>query len=779
MERWLLAFFIGGIFSLFLPITPNSYYVIFFALVAMLFVVIRRLRFVSGFIFAIVFVLFHAGQYQSIWQTNNLKPIELKNKWHQVEGEIVSLPSITDKGIRFNVEIYRLNGKTLVKNIHLRLRWSNINQPVLQGQIWQLKVKFKPAHGFANPASFSYQTWLRQKGIHATGYVANKDSKQTIKLLQSGELNLRQGYLQALQSVMPEHPLSSLVYALGFGERSKISAEQWQTLESTGTQHLIAISGLHLGLVAVGTFFFFTRFLRCIPLLAYLPKAIKTRILCCNYQHLGVFLSVASTLFYGYLADFSLPTMRALIMLVLYWLARLNSISLRISTWLLLSLFFIVIFEPFSLFSASFWLSVYAVSVIFITLWRVTVVIKQNKVQAFLVQLFVIQFGLSMLMLPIIAIYSQKISLVAFIANFIAVPWMSFTAIPLIILGLVFLPLSVYFSAMLLSLALWCLSLIWHWLQWLAEFNWALMPLSQSSVAVLTFTIVIICIFWLTPVSTFWRNRLAVISLSVFCLSSYSFYPTKAWRLNVMDVGQGLAIVIEKNERVIVYDTGASYPSGFNLAESVLLPYLKAKGIKEIDKVIISHKDNDHAGGLSKITQYFPTKTVMANAAKLKADSPCTQANSFYWQGLYFDVLSPNNSSQSIENSNDRSCVIRIHDKRHSILLTGDISKNVEGELLLQKAIKPTDILVVAHHGSSSSSSVEFLKMLSPQQAIVSAGFYNRWNMPNEKVLARLNKQDVEIINTAENGMVRIDFKEGSYQIIKYRQKLWPFWFAN
>ena len=263
-----------------------------------------------------------------------------------------------------------LNNLNVVKPFIIRLRWKMIkDEPcfsLAQGQNYQLTIKFKPAHGFANEGGFSYQTWLRQNHIVATGYV--KSSKEN--LLLSTNSNLRQKLYQQYLTNLPDNPLSPLLLALSFAQRSEISPEIWQVLQATGTQHLIAISGLHLGLVASGSFMFFLFIARLLPLSQILPKFIQQYLLQFNLRYIVLLLSLSVTFFYGYLADFSIPTTRALTMLMLYWFTRVMGIKFSLKRWFLLTLFLLVMIEPFSVFSASFWLSVYAVSIIFLTLWR-------------------------------------------------------------------------------------------------------------------------------------------------------------------------------------------------------------------------------------------------------------------------------------------------------------------------------------------------------------------------------------------------------------------------
>ena len=225
----------------------------------------------------------------------------------------------------------------------------------------------------ANLGGFSYQTWLNSKSISATGYVLNNKDNKVIIAEPSLRQQLFNDYTELLTKYWPEHELTPLLLALGFGSRSALNQDLWQVLQATGTGHLIAISGLHIGLVATGSYFFIMLFMRVLPLQFFANSYLLQSL---NIRYLAIGLSMLVALSYGYLAGFSLPTIRALVMVSLYWCLRLMGLNVSITRWLLLTLFLLTLTTPFSLFTASFWLSVYAVTVIFLTLWRFKLVIS-------------------------------------------------------------------------------------------------------------------------------------------------------------------------------------------------------------------------------------------------------------------------------------------------------------------------------------------------------------------------------------------------------------------
>ena len=813
MDWWLLSFFIGAILSLFLPIVPEMLTVLLFISLAIGLFINKKSRSSSGLFFGVAWMLFNGFQYNNIWLANHIELSGFSKKTHQIEGTIVNIPTRVKGNYRFNFELEKLNGKLIDNPFLIRLRWQiskkNISFLPSHGDTYRLKVKLKPAHGFANEGGFSYQSWLREKNIVATGYV--KPSKENSLL--SSQTSLRQSLYSQYVRNLPEHQLSPLLLALSFAQRSQISVETWQILQATGTQHLIAISGLHLGLVASGSFIFFLWLTRLLPLNQLLPKAIRQLLLHVNLRYLVVFLSLFSTLFYGYLADFSIPTTRALVMLMLYWFTRLLGIKLTIKRWFLLTLATLVLLSPFSLFSASFWLSFYAVMIIFLTLWRFLFVLTHPvKFWRIAKGLLIIQLSLTLFLLPLTSFFYHQVSTVSIFANLLAVPIMSFMIIPLCLLSLVLLLFSETMANWVMQLSLTVLQWLWHYLSFLANQSNALLSLSLFQSQLIGFFVAAIAIRCFLLPSFFTVNLsdknvvrrvknvsgfLVVIIIS-FIVSNRSRTPENPlhhqvlepininqrldWQVNVLDVGQGLAIVIQQGNKALLYDTGGAYPSGFNLTEAVILPYLKYHSINQLDKVIISHSDNDHAGGLSILRENIVINEVIVNDDDIResGDSFCLSGQSFNWRGLNFQQLWPKSKKGK---DNDDSCVILISDGTHRVLLTGDISKRTESLLVIKAQQKllnlNADVLIAAHHGSKTSSSIAFIQQVSPDAVVFSAGFLNRWNMPNPLVKQRFIDQKTMIHSTDEHGMIRVDISEDKLNILQYRRDLSPYWFSN
>jgi len=809
MDKWLLLFFLGAILSLFLPIVPTLFYIVLLlALVVAL--IIRKNYAITGLLLGCCWILLQGYLYQTTLSRNNLAKNDLHHQYHIIVGEVVTLAQAAThlnklpeqskqaNSQRFNLKVTEFDYKKLVYPFTVRLSWKNAKFTTKQGNTIRVKVKLKPAHGLANIGAFNYQLWLRAKNIVATGYVINSDDNKRL----NNRLSFRQQQLDKITQILPQHALSPLLIALALGERSTISSSQWQILTATGTQHLIAISGLHLGLVAASVFIMMLLVFKVLPLGYLLPIGIKSRLNQYNLTYIAIALSLLVTFIYAMLAGFAIPTIRALFMLNLYWLARLLAINIALKRWLLLVVFFVLITSPMSILSASFWLSFYAVLVIFLLLWRGNEFLSSKttvehsstwrkkivvKIAAFIKGLFILQLGLSIFLLPVTVLFYQKISLVAFAANIIAVPWMSFTAIPLSLLGMLVMPFSHHLAVMVFDLCLQALQTLWLWLNFLAQQSWALQSLSFSQSLIIAVVVFLLALVFFLDLSR--RYYFYAIPIVLALLLNVLLVDDTKWQVNVLDVGHGLAVVIEKNHHAIVYDTGAQYPSGFNISDAVTLPFLQQRGINVIDMVFISHDDNDHLGGLDKLAEQIPIKKLIYNksfnhrnvVAKTISQQACLQGQTIVWQALTIEQLWPR--TKLVEH-NDDSCVIRISDGLHSVLLTGDISKKVEKKLVQQSLVSNNDmiksnVLIVPHHGSKSSSSMQFLQTVQPQYAIFSSGYLNRWKMPVNSVLLTYRKLGIKTYTTADDGMITVKMSANKLTFSRYRADLFPYWFAN
>lgn len=820
MEWWLLTFFLGAILSLFIPIVPEFSLLFLILAFCILLFLIGRFRPFALMLLGGCWILIAANQYQSKLTENNIASETLHKETVVLRGTVANIVHEKPNSNRFNFMVNHWQGVKLKAPFLVRLNWKVPIKKLLQGQQWQLAVKLKPAHGLANIGGFNYQVWLRHKGIVATGYV-KADTQKTLKkhgvfnnILIAEGVSWRQLLYQKFALFVAEKPLGALLLALGFGERGELTKEQWQVLSVTATIHLIAISGLHIGIIALFSLLVTRAIFKVLPLGTILSNKKSISLMRTNVKYLPIIISCFMAWYYAYLAGYSIPTLRALVMLFMFWLLKVSASNVSLIRWLFLTILVILLLWPLSLLSASFWLSISALSIIFATSSRflnkvnlpdeqrienkspdTAIALPQQslsqqstsspwgkyklKLYNWCKALIVIQLALTVCMLPIAASLNYQLPLLAFFANIIAVPLMSMTTIPLTLLAVVTLPISEVLSQFILELAHLSLVFIWQWLSYIAEVEWALISISNMFLELLALVVIGVFLILYFRLNKWHLILVTGFIASIFSIVFMSNKNTQQWQLAILDVGHGLAVVIEKNRRVFIYDTGARYPSGFNMAEAAILPYLKYQGYQTIDGVIISHNDNDHAGGLHFLREKMSIDNIIANEIALTPNSHCLSGQSFTWQGLRFDMLSP---SQFKGDKNDDSCVVVISDGFHRILLPGDISSKQESRLLSNADVRSklaSDILVAPHHGSKSSSSTLFLSTVAPKYAVFSAGYLNRWKMPSEPILKRYQDHDITTLNTAELGMVTFLLSPDEIEVSNYRQDVKPYWFAN
>ena len=256
------------------------------------------------------------------------------------------------------------------------------------------------------------------------------------------------------------------------------------------------------------------------------------------------------------------------------------------------------------------------------------------------------------------------------------------------------------------------------------------------------------------------------------------------FRLTVLDVGQGSAAVIRTLNHVAVFDSGAKFSDRLDAGSSVVLPYLRAQGINKVDRLIISHGDMDHIGGAQAILNEFPEALLIGqDIGNIQAEHKqvCSAGSHWQWDGVDFVFLSPTSSDATLSEGNRRnnhSCVLRVASESGSVLFTGDIEKKTERKLLEDYGEKlASDILIVPHHGSNTSSSTAFLSAVNPEISIISVGYRNRYRLPNRQVIERYRTMNKRFLQTDETGAIMIKLERDSgFSIEKYRVKAAKYW---
>ena len=685
-----------------------------------------------------------------------------------ITGTVASVPDANAQRSRFLFDVSDLsefpvknkNSSTqIIKNgtipKRLRLAWYRNAAEIHAGQRWQLVVRLKHPRGFSNPGGFDYEAWLYQQGIHATGYVrGNSTTKKYNKLLGHNdqwfyEIHRFRGYLVSqIHEALPNSGYRGLITALLVGHRQDITKSQWSVLTATGTNHLMAISGLHIGLVAGMIYWLAGLIWRRIPRAVLYLSAPRAAAGC----------ALLAAVIYAALAGFTLPTQRAVIMISIVMFAIWSQRDVNPSQILSLALLAVLLYDPTSVISGSFWLSFGAVALIFYTM------VGRLQVKNWWWKWGRVQWVTAVGLFPVLLYWFQQVPLLSPVANFIAVPLVSFVTVPLTLCSGVFLLIWPGLAHGLLTAAAGSLQLLWPLLQGLAAADRLLWYSSQPPVW--TLLPALLGIAWLLAPKGMPARWLGIFWLLPLALFPREEIDSGTVKLTILDVGHGLASVVQTRNHVLVYDAGPRYSAGFDAGDAVVVPFLRWEGIESIDRLILSHDDVDHIGGYQSIARQIAiADTMMSSNVQLpdrgrEGDSHlCLAGGSWTWDGVLFRILHPKNGFQD-ERDNNMSCVVQITTQTDKILLTGDIERRVETELV--KYFAPDDdnlragVLVVPHHGSRSSSSETFLQAVKPDYAVISVGYKNRYGLPKAEVLQRYRDIGARIMQTSSLGAITL-----------------------
>ncbi len=754
-----LSFLAGIIILQQLPVLPDPLWFIVGIILLPVCYLIRWFRVLAWVLAGLLWAWLHAWM---LYQHS--LPAEIEGQDFQVVGEVLSLPEKVSHRTRFLFRVQQANpvgGITWKKPGLIRLSWYGRHATLKPGQRWQLTVRLKRPNGFRNPAGFDYEGWLFQQGINASGYVRKHPGNKLIG--QSWNLQtIRYAVYHLLHESLQGLDNRGLIMALALGIRTDISLPQWDVLQRTGTSHLIAISGLHIGLVAGLCFFLGRSLWRLAPSLCLWLPAPKA----------AAIMAMAGALLYAFLAGLAIPTQRALAMVTVVMYSILTDRTGKPSQTLSLALFCVLLIAPASVLSPGFWLSFSAVAVLLYAMtgrygvfkgWR-----HWGRAQ------WIVSIGL----LPLTLFIFQKASLVAPLANLIAIPWVSLLVVPLVLLGTLMLFVFKSGGEILLQWADFLLSPLQMLMHWLSDYSYSQWVQAAPSVPVMLLAGVAILLL-LAP-SGLPVKRIGILFLLPLFLLRADTIPSAGLRFTVLDVGQGLAVVVETQHHVLVYDVGPKFSDRFDTGSSVVMPYLRQQGHKQVDTMVISHGDNDHRGGFESVNKQISIKQLYTGAPeKLKKYNPiaCEQSIQWQWDGVTFSFLHPD--KPGYYKKNDRSCVLRIDAPGGSILLTGDIHKRSERRLLSdQHDALAADILVAPHHGSKTSSHAAFIKAVAAKHVIFTSGYRNHFKHPNKLVLQRYISTGSQLYDSARHGAIQfmITRQQGVSLPLTYRQHLSRHW---
>lgn len=745
MIPYALAVLCGSVCLHALPRLPSAWLAVPLLCLALLCIRHKRTRLLAGCLAAVLW-----SWWQAELRLAQDLPHALEGRDLLLRGTLVSLPEVDGRATRFvfRASARAQDGAWTAFTPTLRLSWYEA-PPLHAGEGWQLQVRLKRRHGFRNPGGFDYAGWLFQNGVAATGYVRGADVAQRRPALDTrrADVRLRAAVERELQPLLERAREAGLLRALTLGAADGISAQDWEVFRATGTSHLVSISGLHIGLVA-GLGFLCGRWLwsrsHWLTQRFAAPRAA------------AVIALLAATL-YAALAGFSIPTRRAWIMALTLLAGMLLSRPVRPAHSLALALILVLAHDSFAVLSPGFWLSFVAVAIIFLQQAQRP---AARGWCASCRQLMRMQFALTLGLLPFTLLFFGQAGWVAPLANLVAVPWTSLLLVPLLFAALLCLYPLPWLAQWLFVAAGWAAHVMLEALGWLANLPGAVIGMPETPLAV---SIAALCGagLLLLPRGLPQRGLGALMLLPLLLWTPARPAPGAAW-FTLLDVGQGLAAVVQTARHTLVYDTGPRFSPEFDTGSAVVAPFLAAQGIRHVDALVVSHGDNDHSGGAEALDRRFPVYRMLTSVPQQlgwRRSRRCVSGQVWRWDGVDFRMLHPLGANAS---ENDASCVLQIRAADGTrLLLPGDIEARAERELVARYGAElRSEILVAPHHGSRTSSTPRFVEAAAPDHVLFAAGYRNRYRFPNLRVLERYRGSGAETRVTAATGAIRFRLGE-------------------
>ena len=779
MREWILSFGLGVWLAAYIPVLPSRVIILVLLIPGLLAFRYRWLRMGGAFCLGLFWFL-----YASIEHVCSIIPSELEQVDVWLHGNVKGLPQYGADGTRFTFVVhdlcvsFRTCNASNVPGTNIQVLLSDFSGlRFAPGEHWQLKAKLKKPHGFANHGGFDYEAWLFQQRISATGYVRSDNNNRPSAgsgqhLLFTRIDRARHAFRQQLMAIPA---LSrSYILALTLGDRFLIQDDEWELLTLTGTNHLMVISGLHISLVAL--------LMYQLSFFLFRQSTHLTQVFPAN--RLAAFTALFMACLYGVFAGFSLPVQRALVMLGCIMLGQIFIRQTSPLNSLCLALLMVLIIDPFAMIGTGFWLSFLAVSVLLLSITD-SAVEKDGELESSRTALTTFQsmvksqLFLFLGLFPVMMLFFQQVSLLAPFVNLIAIPFIGLVVVPLC---LVCIGLSFVFPAalpILISFPDFLLYLFSNLLFQLSEKAGFMIIQFPPLPAFLLFLLVLTIIFMLIR-----RNRFSILATLVFCILLFFHRPGRPDKgelyADILDVGQGLAVVLRTHNHLMIYDTGPAVSERFNAGSGVIEPFLNKTYYETPDVIMISHADNDHAGGAPYLVERFPKAIVYGGEKVAGMDSlvSCVTGQQWSWDEVHFEMLYPPKSGKTGNNS---SCVLKVSVGAYSILLPGDIEADAELALVssYHEALA-ADILIAPHHGSQTSSVFPLIRHVDPDYAVFSTGYLNRFNHPHPNVERRYRNQGIHVLNTPDTGHIRFRLSRqyGVSEPAKYRDvrpRIWSY----
>jgi competence protein ComEC len=704
-------------------------------------------------------------------------PTEWEGRDIQVVGVVASLPQLQERGERFLFDVERVETPEAIVPSRISIaryaagfhgrQPAHAESAFHPGERWRLTLRLKRPHGTYNPHGLDFEAWALERNIRATGYIRqNPDNTRLAPLVPyPGYLieRLRESVRERFRSVLGDAPYAGVLLALAIGDDDAISDADWETFRRTGVVHLVSISGLHVTMVAG----------LALVLMQGLWRRSEALTLRLPARKAAAVAGLAVAFAYALLAGFAVPTQRTVYMLAVLAAALWWGRSISMSLALCWALFAVVLLDPWAVIAPGFWLSFGAVSLLLYS--------GSNRVgrlgwfKSSVRAQWVIALGLTPLLLALF----QQVSIISPLANALAIPLVSLVVTPLALLGAV-LPIDA-----ILHLAHATMAGCMHLLQWAAE--WPLAVWQQHAPPAWAIVAGVAGVVWMLLPHGFPLRWAGAVGLVPMFLLPPPVLASGELQVAALDVGQGTAVVLRTAQHALLYDAGPKYSAEADSGNRIVIPYLRGEGVRRLDGMLVSHDDLDHSGGALSVLEDMPVGWLAAPLPPEHAlrghahrDLYCLAGQDWIWDGVHFEMLHPTSASYAENNlkDNDRSCVLKATSPYGSVLLAGDIERLSEAGLTERSAENlKSDILLVPHHGSKTSSTAAFVEQVQPVAAVFTMGYRNRFGHPKPEVVERYRALGSHLYRSDRDGAVIFDLRNpGEIEAARWRRSAPRYW---
>ncbi len=708
-------------------------------------------------------------------------PSSLNKQTVVLSGRVDSLPNAQQWGQQFEVAVSSVTMGDQTWRAHqpwrfapgtcpdrVMLTWGQAPPHLMPGQTWRWSVQLHAPNGLVNPGGFDAQRWAFVNGLRAQGKIIDKPvrGREALPPLlvssttfgSAGQIDRwRLLVAQRIFKHVPDQGMAGLLVGLTVGQQSAISTAHWQILRNTGIAHLASISGVHITMMGW--------------LLGMCVGALWRRSVACMQWATAVTATRVATLFgattYAMLAGWGVPAQRTVWMLALVMVLQHSGRRWPFPMVLLLAAVGVTLLDPWALVEASFWLSFAAVGLLMLAgddEPQMQAVGWWPRVRHGMKDLWRTQWVATLGLAPLSLVFFQTLSLLGFATNMVCIPLFTLIITPLALLGVVW-PRALDMAAHCLQTtmavlaplsaspaALWQGQEVEAWAAVLAMLGmaWCLMPMPWRWRMVA----------WPALLPLIWPNSLS---------QAWPGPPMGQVQIMAADVGQGTSVLVRTARHALLYDTGPRISESSDTGLRVLVGLLRAMGVRRLDELMISHADMDHVGGAASVIANVPVAVLHSSlpAGHALFDEPgvgghakpvtCLAGQRWTWDGVEFEVLHPfhdlSEAEREAEGDNATSCVLRVSAKGRRVLLTGDIEAPQEALLLEADAnALRSEVLVVPHHGSHTSSTPAFLAAVAPSVAVIQAGERNRYGHPHQDVVSRYQAMGIPLVQTTACG---------------------------